>query len=162
MKKIVCVVLFLLCFLGSCLAQETVEYCSTYFYYNGVKQNNSEPRFRIITFVNDYAGFYYSDEYGNSKDNKIYEYTRAESDYLVYRRPFRSTATPFTAAYQLDIAQYNLLSPEQKFSKDLSVWNAPVPDGKNCAMIYIYKRVSKAEKEAILREYEESLPKLLR
>lgn len=165
MKKIVCVVFFLLCFLGSCLAQETVEYCCTYYYENGVKKKWSKPTFIIITFINDYAGFYYSDEYGNctgyNSDNsrRIYKYQRTESDYHVYAPEFHSAAPVGTKEYHLDVALYKTFYCEEKFSKDFSVWNKPLP---NTRTIFIYKRVSKAEKEAILREYEDSLPTLLR
>lgn len=164
MKKIFCIVFFLLCFLGSCLAQETVEYCCTYFYDNGVKKK-CEPAFQFITFINDYAGFYYSDEYGNctyyNEDNSrsTYKYKRTVSDYHVYVKEFRSAAPVGTTEYRLDVAMYKTFYCEEKFSKDFSVWNKPLP---NTRTIFIYKRVSKAEKEAILREYEDGLPKLLR
>ena len=123
MKKIVCVLLLLSCFLGSCLAQETVEYCSTYYYENGVKKKWQEPKFSIITFINDYARFYSSDEYGNctgyNRDNsrRIYKYTRAESDYLVYVPEFHSAAPAGTWEYHADVASYKTFYCEDKFSK---------------------------------------------
>lgn len=173
MKKIFCVIVLLSCFLGSCLAQETIEYCSTYCYIKGVKTKVEKPRFLCITFMDDYTKFYHSDEYGNctsyNKDNtrQIYEYLRTESDYHVYRRVFHSTENSSTVTgrlnYGYDKIIYGVFSLEQKFSKDLSLWNMPVPNGSNNPnMIFVYKRVSKAGKEAILREYEESLPTLLR
>lgn len=173
MKKIFCVIVLLSCLIGRCLAQETVEYCCTYWYVEGVKKKLEKPKFLCITFMDDYAKYYHSDEYGNCtgyyKDNtrQIFKYIRSESDYHVYRSVFHSTADPSTliGRYNRDVDRrlYETLALEQKFSKDLSLWNMPVPNGtNNPRLIYIYKRVSKSEKEAVLREYEESLPTLLR
>ena len=54
-----------------------------------------------------------------------------------------------------------LFAGTYKVSKDLSVINIVPRIAIEVSGISVYKRITKAEKEAILREYEESLPKLL-
>ena len=119
-----------------------------------------------FTFTDNYNRLYISDEYGNATnlDNGrpcVFKFTNTESDYNIYK--IDSSLYIERRAYG-NFDNTPLLQPTYKFSRDLSVYNL-VPNPSVPALwlgIMVYKRVTKAEKEAILREYEESLPKLLR
>lgn len=166
MKKIVCVVLLLVCFASYGFAQQTIEYCCSHYYKNGVKMKLEKPNFSYITFTDNYNRLYISDEYGNAinLDNGrpcVFKFTNTESDYNIYK--IDSSLYIERRAFG-NFDNTPLFQPTYKFSRDLSVYNL-VPNPSVPALwlgIMVYKRVTKAEKEAILREYEESLPKLLR
>lgn len=167
MKKIFCAILLFFCFAGYGFAQQTIEYCCTYQYSNGVKVKVS-PFFRYITFTDNFNRFYFSDEYGNANNVGangpfIYKFSCTKSDYNVYVRDY-SVYDPITERAERCLAEHH---PSFRISTDLSVINA-MPSSYHLSAgiellkrITVYKRVTKAEKEAILREYEESLPKLL-
>lgn len=173
MKKIVCAILLFSCIAGYCYAQKTIEYCCTYSYKNGVKVKTKEPYFRYITFKDNYNRIYISDEYGNCTDcdpkgrPQVYKYIKAESDYNIYEadnsqydevRTYYVGNSVFTSTYN---PQLTMFRDTYKISQDLSVINVVPCRTFSSLGISVYKRVTKAEKEAILREYEESLPKLL-
>lgn len=175
MKKILCAVLLFVCVVVCGFAQQTIEYCCTHYYINGVKMKREKPIFNYITFTDNYHRFYESDEYGNATnlDNKgrpcVFKYSKTESDYNIYeidkslyiRRKGRFDNSNSFNPYLVDNYDTPHFQPTYKFSKDLSLYNN-VPCAAIGGGIRIYKRITKAEKEAILREHEESLPKLLR
>lgn len=159
MNKFVSIILLLFCFAGYGFAQQTIEYCKTYYYKNGVKIKLKKPGFIYITFMDDYTRFYISDEYGDcikfNMDNspRVFVYQKSESNYNEYKLDM-----------PLDGGRLNVLeikwADKYKFSKDFSLLNIESSVGRD-DVVGVYKRVSEAEKEAILREYEEGLPKLL-
>lgn len=165
MKKILCAILLFFCFAGYGFAQQTIEYCCTHYYKNSVKMKLEKPIFSYITFTDNYNRLYKSDEYGNATDLDngrpcVFKFTKRESDYNIYK--IDSSLYIERRAYG-NFDNTPLFQPTYKFSVDLSVYNF-VPNPSVAGFFYgimVYKRVTKAEKEAILREYEESLPKLL-
>lgn len=161
MKKILCAVLLFVCVVVCGFAQQTILYGSTHSYKNGVKVKFKKPRFMYITFMDNYSRFYVSDEYGDatSANPTVYKYFKTESDYNVYQ-----DEDIMTRWFMQPNLKVLFSSPVYKFAKDLSVMNLKPLDDIIFELdgISIYKRMTKAEKEAILREHEESLPKLLR
>lgn len=172
MKKILCAILLFFCFAGYGFAQQTIEYASTHSYKNGVKVKKDKPFFMYITYTDNYNRLYKSDEYGNCTDldngrPKVYKYIKAESDYNIYEadnsqydevRTYYVGNSVITSTYN---PQPTMFRDTYKISQDLSVINVVPCRTFSSLGISVYKRVTKAEKEAILREYEESLPKLL-
>ncbi len=163
MKKIFCVIVLLSCFLGSCLAQQTIEYVCTHYYQNDAKMKREKPIFMYITFMDDYARFYESDANGICRSKRadgsprMYRFERTQSDYFLYTLDIKTTMTAFGREITNRLAVWELMNSSiYKFSKDLSILNVG-----GSSYTEVFKRVSKAEKEAILREHEESLPKLL-
>lgn len=175
MKKIICAILLFVGFAVCGFAQQTIEYACTHYYKNGVKMKLEKPIFKYITYTDNYNRLYESDEYGNATDlylNKypyVYKYKKTESDYNIYELDISQYEDTRYAPGSYDAYITNPVSPMRMFagtykvSKDLSVFNA-VPSKTMEGIWYgimIYKRVTKSEKAAILREHEESLPKLL-
>ncbi len=174
MKKILCAILLFFCFAGYGFAQQTILYASTHSYKNGVKVKNDKPFFMYITYTDNYNRLYESDEYGNvthlyqNMYPYVYKYSKTESDYNIYKIDISQYENTRYAPGSYDAYITNPAKPmtlfagTYKVSQDLSVINFVPRIAIEVSGISVYKRITKAEKEAILREYEESLPKLLR
>lgn len=167
MKKFVCTIFLFVCFVGYAFSQEIIEYCCTHRYIDGVKQRLEKPEFIYITFIDNYNRMYKSDEDGNcaafmdaygsmtdwpsgkARTSGLavkYKYVRTVNDYVVYEpEPVmlgRRTVEP-------------IIKNAYMFSKDKSLLNIGPSNP------WVYKRVSKREKEEIINKQEGYLPELL-
>ena len=127
MKKIVCVVLLLVCFASYGFAQQTIEYCCNHYYKNGVKMKLEKPIFSYITFTDNYNRLYISDEYGNAikLDNNIdsndkYYYLNYISDYKPGDFKYHNYGEKYNILDVMYSIKLTYIGKDGKYSKNIT------------------------------------------